>query len=447
MTARHRERDLTTGKTGSKFYYLADPQTSFRTVAEGVAQVMDDHVGRRPYKPNPLDLEIVQTYHPTISGVEFRGSGEELRRYTAYPIDFYPAPTDPRDSFPYLDEIDRSNIGWELLAKTNVSQPHVDAPSFIGEAVESGIQLGLVTPDFVRRFGIYGSVPAIIRGVGLNILRAIASGYLSYRWMIRPLIHDVSSMTKFMEALERREFILTNALLHGSVKRRAGLGYEERVIDDRDVFLHTSGPEIRARRKVIHTSSMWGSVKWKLVGDGGIPSALDAEARRSFVRSLLRGYNTAGLTAAAWELTPWSWFIDWFAGLGTVLRATNNTVQMTWSENCLMRHTKSYTTYEIYDGSWSDHYTLSGVPVEIHERKERYLCAPVLPFIPSWQPLVNPRAWSIMASLAALRWVTKVAVPFKGQPPLRGPHPELWKILGPKGRKRFRRFNGAFPGR
>lgn len=416
MTARHRERELLTGKGGSKFHYLADPQTSLRTVSEGITQECDDHVGRRPYRPNPLDLWTKTVYHPTLSGVEYGAGPGKIRELIAYPTDYHPTPSDPRESFPYLDEIDRSNIGWELLAKTNVSQPHVDVPSFIGEAVESGFLLGSaldlgVGLDFLKKHGALGVVPAIVRGIGRNVLRSIAAGYISYRWMVRPLINDVASMLKFMEAAEDRERILTNLQLHGSVKRRAGLGNSELVASDQEVFLHSSGPVVKARRIVHHTSSMWGSVKWKLDGDGGIPSHLDPEGRREFVWDLIHGWNLHGLTAAAWELTPWSWFIDWFAGLGTVLQATNNTVRMTWSENCLMRKSRSESEFQLINGSWQDNYTISGVPIEIHERKERYLCSPILPFIPSWQPLVNPKAWSILGALATMKMVRRRSVP------------------------------------
>lgn len=404
MTSRHRERAVMNGKGGSHYYYLASPQQHVRVVEEGVWQSMDDHVGRRPYKAQPLDLSITHTYHPTIDGREMSGA-LKVRELIAYPTDYYPAPTDPRVSFPILDEVDRSNIGWELLAKTNVSAPHVDTPSFIGEAIESGIALGLVSPRFVATHGLLGSVPALIRGFGSYVLRTAAAGYLSYRWMVRPLINDLGAMMKFMDACEKRERVLENLLSHGSVKRRAGLGNVELQVSDTEVFLHSSGPVIKARRVLHHTSSMWGSVKWKLVGDGGIPSALDSDKRKDFVWRLIRGWNYHGLTSAAWELTPWSWFIDWFTGLGKVLQATNNTVQMTWSENCLMRKTRSETEWRVIDGSWQDSYSLSGVPVEIHERKERYLCAPVLPFIPSWQPLVDPKAWSILGALAVLKKV------------------------------------------
>jgi hypothetical protein len=364
---------------------------------------MDDHVGNFP-RPNPMSASRIETWHPTLSGRLLGGTGTLLREFTEYPIDYYPTPSDPRTSFPILDEVDRSNIGWDLLAKTNVSQAHVDVPSFIGEGLEGAFQLGWLSLEQLNagRSNPLSAIPELVRASVKRALVAAAAYHLTDRWLIRPFVRDVRSMLSFMEACEKRHKVLTNLIADKSVRRKAGLGNGSNIVLDDEVFLHSSnGAVIKARRIVTHTFTMWGSVKWKLVGDGGIPFL--APERKKFVGRLLAGLNRSGDLAALWELTPWSWFIDWFAGLGTVIQATNNTVQMTWSENCLMRRSRSDTRFELIDGSWQDWCTISGMPVEIHERKERYLCAPVLPFIPSWQPLVGTKAWSVLASLAVLK--------------------------------------------
>lgn len=405
MPARHRERNVEDGKGGSSYYYLANPQHQLRVVEEGLIQSMDDHVGNFP-RPNPMSLSKIETWHPVLNGRLLGGSGTLLREFEAFPIDYYPAPSDPRESFPVLDEVDRSNIGWDLLAKTNVSKAHVDVPSFIGEGVEGAFALGWLTLEQtkVARANPLSAIPALIMQSIRRALTGAAAYHLADRWAFRPFVRDVRSMLSFVEACDKRYQVLTNLLTDKSVKRKAGLGNGSNIVSDEEVFLHSSnGAIIKARRIVTHTYTMWGSVKWKLVGDGGIPFL--APERKKFVGRLLAGLNRSGDLAALWELTPWSWFIDWFAGLGTVVQATNNTVQMTWSENCLMRKSRSDTRFELIDGSWQDWCSISGMPLEIHERKERYLCAPVLPFIPSWQPLVEPKAWSILAALTVLKKV------------------------------------------
>jgi len=392
MPARHRERENLNGKGGSSFYYLANPQTSVRVASEGITQTCDDVVGNYP-RPNPLDLSTIHTYHPVLDGRLLGGGGALLRELIAYPIDYHPSPSDPRESFPFLDEVDRSNVGWQLLAKTNVSLPHVDLPSFLAEL-----------PEFVS--GVYAmrlrEIPKLVKEYGSNLMKAAAAGHLTWRWAIKPMVSDIRTMLNFMDAVERRERVLENLLVSKSVKRKAGLGNSHVDFPETEVFLHSStGATIKAKRKVTHSSSMWGSVKWKLIGDGGIPTTEAGRRNAAYLQTL--GITSRGALQALWEITPWSWFIDWFAGLGTILAATDNTIPMTWSENCVMRKSRSDTRFELLPGSWQDWCTISGMPVEIHERKERYLCAPILPFIPSLQPLVDLKAWSILGSLAALK--------------------------------------------
>lgn len=393
MPARHRERGVMSGKGGSYYNYLSVPSTTLRTGEDGIYQICNDVVGNRR-GVNPFDLSTTHVWRPVLDGRVTGGDGSLLREFIAYPIDYTPVPDDPRDSFPQLDEVDRSNVGWELLGKTNVSLPHVDLPSFIGELPETywGVK-HLVGP---------GAIPALIWEYGHNLLTAVAAGHLAWRWAVKPMISDVRKMLSFMDSVRKRELELQLLGDGQPIRRRAGLGNESNVVSDTEVFLHSGGGAIiKARRKVTHTSTMWGSVTFKAIGDGNIPT--DYVKRRDFVHRLMLGMNDRGLLAAAWELCPWSWFIDWFAGLGTVLQATNNTVNVTWSDNCVMRKTRSESEFTLLPGSWQDWCTISGVPIEIHERKERYLCAPVLPFIPSLQPLVSPKAWSILASLWTLR--------------------------------------------
>jgi hypothetical protein len=142
------------------------------------------------------------------------------------------------------------------------------------------------------------------------------------------------------------------------------------------------------------------------------------EQRRILAEKLTLGITSRGALQALWEVTPWSWFMDWFGGFGTILAATDNTIPMTWSEVCVMRKTRSESTFTVHDGAWQSWVSLSGPPVEIHERKERYLCAPVLPFIPSLQPLVSPKAWSILGSLAILKRFRRINPPKPKKIPL-----------------------------
>lgn len=397
MPARTRNLDILQGHGGSYYNSLANPDTVLKTFTDGEWRLCKDVVGNRT-GANPFDLSIVKTYWPTLNGKLLNSSGARIREFTNYPIDYEPAPSDPRSTFPLFDEIDRSNLGWQLLAKTNISQPNFGLPSFLAE-LPGTIRLASDISSLAAKFR---DIPRLIKESGANLLKNTANTHLAWRWGIRPLISDFWKMLNFMRDVEERERTLSLLLERkGSLRRRAGLGQGAEEVSNTTVFLHSTAAIIQANRVVNHTSSMWGSVKWKLVGDSGIPDTF--EERRLLAQRLTAGITSRGALQALWEITPWSWLLDWFGGFGTILAATDNTIPMTWSEVCVMRKTRSDSVFTIIPGPWQDWVTLSGSPIEIHERKERYLCAPILPFIPSLQPLVSPKAWSILGSLAVLK--------------------------------------------
>jgi hypothetical protein len=120
----------------------------------------------------------------------------------------------------------------------------------------------------------------------------------------------------------------------------------------------------------------------------------------------LSGVNSYELLAAAWELCPWSWFVDWFLDVGTTIAAYNNTLGLTWSDICYMRTCEARFDYDLMVGWPSSGYTLSGIPYESEVVKERFPVTPGLGVSPSFLPLFTQKQWSILGSLAALKLET-----------------------------------------
>jgi hypothetical protein len=274
-----------------------------------------------------------------------------------------------------------NNLGWQLLAKTNISQPHVSVPTFAAELKD---------------------LPMLVKDWGGSLLRKIAKGHLTWRWAVAPMISDLKKLCDFSSGFYQRTLMLSLLQQQRSARRRAGLGGSSFSTTPTNVILSSGqGAIINAKRGFQVDQTIWGSVKWKL--DPAVVIPFRDDRKLDWIANRLTfGITSHEALAALWEITPWSWFIDWFAGIGTMIAATNNTVPCTWAENCVMVHTTSKAVWTNVTGiaPWM---SLSGTPTEEFDRKERFLAAPFLPYVPSFQPLATPKAWSILASLYALK--------------------------------------------
>lgn len=380
--ARHRDLDRRTTSSGSKFYYLASPQTSVRIVAEGEVKACDDVVGNWN-GVNALQLDETHVSRPRLTGEQW-SSGTLVRKLENWPIDYVPTPVDPRTVFPEFDPLERSNYAWELLGNTNISVPLVSVPTFIGELKD---------------------IPSLVRGWGDNILRQVAKGHLSWRWAVRPLLSDLGKLYNVSESMRALELDLSILSQQKYLSKRHPLAPQyphpgnehDRLIIDSS----STGSVIFAERASIRSHRIWGSVKWIKSPDFDIPLGPDAGRFRELT---LLGINSQAALATLWELTPWSWFIDWFAGIGTIIRATNNAIPMTWGNICIMRTSTVESMFTVEDGLWSLDFSLSGEFKERHVRKERWPSTPLFPFVPSYLPLFDSGKWSVLASLLALKW-------------------------------------------
>jgi hypothetical protein len=235
----------------------------------------------------------------------------------------------------------------------------------------------------------------------------VARGHLTWRWALKPMIRDLTSMYNFVEGANER-FRLLDRLTTGkgkTVKRKKSLRSSSNTSVS-TVQLLSVGANIQGRRTVTNSEKVWCTVSWKLA-PGVIPRVWNNDEirrMRSISRKLAAGVNSEGALAALWEVTPWSWFVDWFAGIGTIIAATNNAIPLTWGTICIMRTSTAKATVEPLTSSadlvWCKP---DGPHIQSEVRKERRVASPILPFAPSYLPLLSGKHWSILGSLAVLK--------------------------------------------
>jgi hypothetical protein len=253
---------------------------------------------------------------------------------------------------------------------------------------------------------------------------SIASSNLLGQWVIRPMISDIQKMWNFQEAVDKRLQELFALRDKKTVRKRIRLHQNQTIVGPTNVILHSEGTVINGTRTITYDEKSWGTAQWKMGPDVILPRYQgrfqDLAIRRKILKTRLDqlGYNSllqkawdgaSGLTshevlATAWELTPWSWFIDWFSNVGDLIAATNNTFDLMWSNLALMRTSSSRTAYTVtlpLTDSWVV-FDKNAFHYESFVRKERYPVVPFNPFPLPSLPILDGRKWSILASLARL---------------------------------------------
>lgn len=377
MTSRRRTYDARIEVNGT--YQAPTGQIFGCTAWRGLTGICDDTEGQFDQN-NLFDMEHSECYFPTLDGVEYRSDGTVLRKFVNYPIGFRPSPPTIASKFPLPSPTDQLNFAATTAARTNVSTPVVDVPTNIGELRD---------------------LPMLVKDWGGNLLRKVAKGNISWQFALRPMISDAMKLFQFAETAYKR-FLYLNRLLSGKfVKRRCRLG--ESVATTEAVSrttVHSEGAIVTAYRDLFYAYEAWSTIRWKAYGLQFMPK--DISSQYDLSKRLYYGITCYNALRTAWELTPWSWLVDWFFDIGTWINANNNTVPVEPSNYCYMRKSTSWSVYrEAVKPSWV---TLSGVYQEREVIKYR-VCPTLVITTPPFPtlPALSGRQWSILGSLAALK--------------------------------------------
>lgn len=424
MASRSRSYDHRLGNTGTLYRRLVGDTNS--TVQVGENATCSDTVSQWN-TANSLTIVKQDRQVGVLDGENYVG-GVLQTKFTHYPCDYHPVPDPVLGQFPIPNSTELNNWAWKIKAKTNPSSSSFSIPTYVGELRD---------------------IPQLVNGWGQGLIHSVAKGYLSWRWAIAPLINELSTLWTLTDELNRRMLQLEKLSSGGYLKRRVRLGTASSQTVSATIAVQSAGAFVYAKRISDFMKKTWGSAQWKLSTDIGDENlwhtarefrAIKGPGRRriydylkfkgnskEFKRlhkrsspklpidkryewlavDLALGLTEWELVETLWELTPWSWLVDWFFGLGTILKATNNSLGLECSKICYMRTLTSRTRYIPQPGgaAWV---TLSGPYYEQEIRKERYPnLTPGIPVVLSAAPLFSASHWSIIGSLSAVKQVER----------------------------------------
>lgn len=279
-----------------------------------------------------------------------------------------------------------NQAGVKVVAKTNPNAPSVGVPTFVGELKE--------LPSLIKSFGLKHLKRISQYTTGYSFAKEAANRHLQWRWGIKPMISDLKKMVDFASAVNKRMRWLERLSTGSPLHRRCAID-ESTSSSVSSGYVYSHGCLINCRFVTTTQQRSWGSAQWKIDDPIRFPFTHDDRLREA--RRLVSGMNPQAMTLTAWELMPWSWFIDWFTGFGDLIGAIQNHVSVKHSRICVMRRTETDKVGYIISQTGSVKITGSIGSGRI--TKQRYVVTNPNPVTISVLPLLEGDKWSILGSL------------------------------------------------
>jgi len=285
---------------------------------------MDDVTGNYMGN-NPMSKRLTEWSGSLI----IRPAGNPVFTPPGVPSGMYGQVPGPLSSPPAL-----SSYVNRLLAQTGPLTPRVNIPLFMYELKD--------IPMMLRHAG--NLLHKIKSPSGLNKAKEAASATLAFQFGWRPLIEDLMKLIDFSEDVKRRQEELEGAHSVKGLRRRVTLETDSWTAEGSTLIWSVYGVSLTQSYVSDRGHKTWGVVTWKVRDPNQIgkkPSYMDA-----FNAAL--GGNLGQIPITVWKALPWSWLIDWFAGISTLMQANYNMVYYKPSRLSIMRQSSNNRTYRAF---------------------------------------------------------------------------------------------------
>lgn len=203
-----------------------------------------------------------------------------------------------------------------LLARTNPTRPEYSIPVAIKELVD---------------------VTSLFSFAAKSFTKFVGGAYLNYRFGWLQFLNDVRKLAKIVDAVNSRVKELNSLTQHGGLRRRAdldayGVGYTSYNNNYR-VIQSTYGVTLYGSFTYHTQYKIWGSVRWYPQNYLEIPTD-PADVWLAAVRQVFDLEEIDSETA--YQLIPWSWLLDYFSNIGTLLASMEGRNLVAPRDICIM---------------------------------------------------------------------------------------------------------------
>lgn len=221
----------------------------------------------------------------------------------------------------------------QVVGASNPSRPYVGTDVFLGELRE----FPRMVSDILSRIrkpiaAAYRSgdrsertYSKILRSSIRENFRQIDKVWLETQFGWLPFISDINKYLNVGSVIQKRVDEISRLSEFGSSSRSVKLLKVSSLSPpDARAISSALSRVFYAQEQTYQTITRWGSCKWHLIGDGPLSRNRDYDhIRRLAERSVL------GLTvdsSTVWNLTPFSWLVDWAGNMGDYLESKRNIV-------------------------------------------------------------------------------------------------------------------------
>lgn len=352
--------------------------------SHGLKKTMQDTVGN-PLGENPLVAHKTETIGGAING----------RYHYLVPgvYDNYPAAVVQSYGGSHLTVPNKFIPAATALAAAHPGEPMVDIPVFL-------LELKDLPSMYKHAFRRAKSLANAAKSDDLASVKRYlkdprnpAEDWLNYHFGWAPLLSDLGALASLGSDMQKRALMFKNAS-NNRITRRNKLGTQTAISVNNQVAYDTSMASWYGSNTKETTVEKWMVSHWQLD-----PLYLKHSLFSQHTQLLRASLGLSPSLSQAWELMPWSWFIDWFSEIGSVIKVRSNRGGVTFHNASIMEH--SYTKESVIPRK-PPFSGISGSPATlVYETKRR---TPYAPSVTSgFVNIYSPEQLATLSALSILR--------------------------------------------
>nr|UJQ85128.1 MAG: putative maturation protein [Leviviridae sp.] len=288
------------------------------------------------------------------------------------------------------------------LARSSPNRPKVDLAVGLAELKDLPRMLKNLWDNAIHHVNITRSSRNLsvggMRNTAKRLGRESGSAYLEWEFGWRPLVDDLTKLLDFQSHVEKKLKMLRRMRERGSYGGKATVWEDVSRTSTANSYVSSLYQENNRMNYAFETTrEWWVTTKW--TPSVSLPPK-GSEAEQTLARRLAFGQDFS--PALIWELMPWSWLIDWFSNVGDLMALSRNTIPVSFSDSCLMKHTVTrFQFLGLTAGTGSPGVIPARFPMR--ETKER-LPYGFMPPLPEFNlPFLSGKQLDILSSLALTR--------------------------------------------